>query len=352
MYSFNLKLMYGLVNNKKKQMGFIESLFSGLGQGLTFGMSDEAVGALGALYAKTFAPELFQNQSISDLYKDARDQERNANALAKQQNPNVYGAAELAGGFALPVASFGGGLSGALKAGAGYGGLAGYGYSNEKSIPKQAKDIAIGSMLGAGLGAAGYGAVKAAQNPEVQKLAKEFVTDESGSLKIPDLTNYYKTPSKHGDKLENFLSQNKIEFSRDVAGTGSEYFSIYKPDGGEITVRIADHSNQSAMSSKHSHNYQIYPEDGGMGGGSSVEKLINDLSEKYGLSYTPPKKPIKTQITKNDLIGKYGRIGFDKQISEQAAIKRINEDLKYSDSLFKDIYKMDKQTIKKIMGIE
>ena len=178
-------------------MGFFESLFRGLGQGSTFGMSDEAVGALGALYAKTFAPELFQNQSISDLYKDARDQERNANALAKQQNPNVYGAAELVGGFALPAASFGGGLSGALKAGAGYGGLAGYGYSNEKSIPKQAKDIVIGSMLGAGLGAASYGAVKAAQNPEVQRLAKEFITDESGSLNLDlDYMMRHRPPTK------------------------------------------------------------------------------------------------------------------------------------------------------------
>ena len=88
-----------------------------------------------------------------------------------------------------------------------------------------------------------------------------------------------------------------------------------------------------------------------MGGGGSVEKLINDLSEKYGLSYTPI-KTYKAPNNKNDLIEKYGRTGFDKPISEQAAIKRINEDLKYSDSLFKDMYKMDKQTIKKIMGME
>ena len=53
-------------------------------------------------------------------------------------------------------------------------------------------------------------------------------------------------------------------------------------------MRIADHSNQSAMSSKHSHNYQIYPEDGGMGGGGSVEKLINDLSEN--MDYLIPHK--------------------------------------------------------------
>lgn len=254
--------MYGLVNNKKKQMGFIESLFSGLGQGLTFGMSDEAVGALGALYAKTFAPELFQNQSISDLYKDARDQERNANALAKQQNPNVYGAAELAGGFALPVASFGGGLSGALKAGAGYGGLAGYGYSNEKSIPKQAKDIAIGSMLGAGLGAAGYGAVKAAQNPQVKKFAKEFITDESGALKIlpqSEKLNTPNNPTKQQMKDFSYIQDvpldmaragqtkmewdkfNKKEYAKPLVDGYSDLPIAVKLENGEYIIKDGNH---------------------------------------------------------------------------------------------------------------
>lgn len=175
----------------------------------------------------------------------------------------------------------------------------------------------------------------------------------SGALKRPQLTDrYYKTPMKHADKLEDFLSQNKVDFNRETAGTGSEYFRIYKPDGGMYSVRIANHNNQSLESHKDSYDYQIYPSKDGQSGGGSVEKLINDLSEKYGYSYNSPKKMKNPVPTKEDLITKYGRNNIQDTGNEEIALKQIMQDMKYSDSLFKDIYKMDKKTIKKIMGIE
>ena len=337
-------------------MSRIGSIMRGLGQGATFGLSDEATSAIGALYAKAFAPELFRDQGLASLYTQARDEERQKNTSARKTNPYLYGGAELAAGVALPLGSFASGantLANAMRTGAGFGALGGYGYSDEVKPLGMLKDTATGGILGGALGAGLYGAGKVATNPQVQKFAKDYMADERGALKIPALTkNYYKTPSKHGDKLEDFLSQNNIEFNREKAGSGSEYFTIYKPDGGQLTARLADHSNQAAGTSKNSYNYQIYPDDGGMGGGGSIEKLINDLSEKYGLSYTEPKKPIKPKITKDDLIYRYGRTGSDASKYEQAAMERIKGDLKYSDGLFKDLYGMSKEKIKKIMGIE
>lgn len=331
----------------------LRALYKGALQGSTMGLADEAIGGIGALYARAMAPELFQGDSFSNTYSQARDLDRVENKQLEQNNPWTYGGANLVGSVAMPVGMAGQGLKGAVKAGGIAGGLTGYGMSEKTNPYALALDTATGAGLGAGAGAALYGAGKVATNPQVQKFAKDYIADESGALKIPMLTdNYYKNIVTRSEKLDDFLTQNNIEYNVEQAKTGSLYYTIYKPDGGQITARLADHANQAAGTSKNSHNYQIYPEDGGMGGGGSVEGLINDLSEKYGFSYSPPKKALKPQITKDDLINRYGHTKLGEPKSEQAALKRINEDLKYSDGLFKDMYKMDKQTIKKIMGIE
>lgn len=165
-------------------MTFFDSLMRGVGQGATYGLSDEAIGGISALYAKLMAPELFQGQSFANLYEMSRDDERNKNYTAQQENPYTYGAAELASGLAAPAARLGSGFSSAVKAGLGYGGIAGYGYSNEQSLLKQAQDAATGSLIGGALGAGVYGATKAAQNPKVQKAVKDYIADESGALTI------------------------------------------------------------------------------------------------------------------------------------------------------------------------
>ena len=218
----------------------LRALYKGALQGSTMGLADEAIGGIGALYARAMDPELFQGDSFSNTYSQVRDLDRAENKQLERNNPWTYGGANLLGGVAMPIGMAGQGLKGAVKAGGIAGGLTGYGMSEKTNPYALALDTVTGAGLGAGAGAALYGVGKVATNPQVQKFAKDYIADESGALKIPALTkNYYKTPSKHGDKLEDFLSQNKIDFSREKAGTGSEYFSIYKPDGGEITVRIA-----------------------------------------------------------------------------------------------------------------
>jgi len=162
----------------------LRALYKGALQGSTMGLSDEAIGGVGALYARVMSPELFQGDSFSNTYAQARDLDRAENKQLEQNNPWTYGGANLVGGVAMPVGMAGQGLKGAVKAGGIAGGLTGYGMSENKNPYSLALDTATGAALGAGAGAALYGAGKVATNPQVQKFAKDYIADESGALTI------------------------------------------------------------------------------------------------------------------------------------------------------------------------
>lgn len=162
----------------------LRALYKGALQGSTMGLADEAIGGVGALYARAMSPELFQGDSFSNTYTQARDLDRAENKQLEQNNPWTYGGANLVGGVAMPMGMAGQGLKGAVKAGGIAGGLTGYGMSENTNPYSLALDTATGAALGAGAGAALYGAGKVATNPQVQKFAKDYIADESGALTI------------------------------------------------------------------------------------------------------------------------------------------------------------------------
>lgn len=180
----------------------LRALYKGALQGSTMGLADEAIGGVGALYARALNPELFQGDSFSNTYAQARDLDRAENKQLEQNNPWTYGGANLVGGVAMPMGMAGQGLKGAVKAGGIAGGLTGYGMSENTNPYALALDTATGAGLGAGAGAALYGAGKVATNPQVQKFAKDYIADESGALKLlPDSQNYriaHTAPLKSG----------------------------------------------------------------------------------------------------------------------------------------------------------
>lgn len=186
----------------------LRALYKGALQGSTMGLADEAIGGIGALYARAMAPELFQNDSFSNTYAQVRDLDRAENKQLEQNNPWTYGGANLAGGIAMPLGLAGQGLKGAVKAGGIAGGLTGYGMSEKTNPYALALDTVTGAGLGAGAGAALYGAGKVATNPQVQKFAKDYIADESGALKLlPDKIQTIKNEPilYHGTSSENRL---------------------------------------------------------------------------------------------------------------------------------------------------
>lgn len=127
-----------------------ESIARGFVDGGSFGWGDEIMGRIGAGYARLVAPELFD--ADEDLYKQARDNARMANADSQAAHPWLYGGGQVAGaigtGMKIPLP---GSTAGKYAAGAGIGAVSGYGSSNSDTAYGQIKDTA----MGAGLGVAG-----------------------------------------------------------------------------------------------------------------------------------------------------------------------------------------------------
>jgi hypothetical protein len=139
----------------------LESGLRGAAQGLTFGLADEAAGALEAAFS-------------DKSYEQARDESRKAFKEAEKANPGTYLAGDIGGSIAT---SFIPGL-GALNAGKGaklaevagkaalQGGLTGFGKSEAEGSELAADALqgaAIGGVLGAGAYGVGKGIEKGAQ---------------------------------------------------------------------------------------------------------------------------------------------------------------------------------------------
>jgi hypothetical protein len=215
----------------------LRALYKGALQGSTMGLADEAIGGVGALYARALNPELFQGDSFSNTYAQARDLDRAENKQLEQNNPWTYGGANLVGGVAMPMGMAGQGLKGAVKAGGIAGGLTGYGMSENTNPYALALDTATGAGLGAGAGAALYGAGKVATNPQVQKFAKDYIADESGALTIGgdyinDATDYFVKKAK-----ENGFDIGDISRSLNRNKERSNYMNMSQLG----QVRISDH---------------------------------------------------------------------------------------------------------------
>ena len=164
-----------------------ESAARGKLQGVSWGFSDEAIGALEGIGRSMFDKDL----TFKEAYKKARDESREANRAASEANPKTYMGAEIAGSLVAPggilLGSIGKGAKGIkqlAKVGATVGGVeggaTGLGLSEEEDLKGQLRDTAIGTGIGVGMGGGLGGVAGVIAN----KFGKNV--DEVASMEIPE----------------------------------------------------------------------------------------------------------------------------------------------------------------------
>jgi hypothetical protein len=141
-----------------KKQSKIESAARGALDTASFGFSPKISGAAASLIVRQLYPELFQDQSFGETYKEGRNYLRGQNEEAFRQNPLSYLTGGLVGGLVSPVKGAGAtNLASRVKRGAVLGGLYGLGSSDTGEVgeiePSNFLDIsqsaAVGSLANA-----------------------------------------------------------------------------------------------------------------------------------------------------------------------------------------------------------
>jgi len=183
--------MVGGLENAGQYLGESAQAFGqGVTQGATAGFGDEIKGMIGAGYAKMVAPELFQDQSVMDTYKDARNIARSKEAAVEEKSPYASVAGQVVGAVGTGVgamkvlpAAAGKTVAGRTAVAGGMGGLYGAGEADElENIGQTASETgALSTALQLGIEGIvpGGKAIGGAARKVVQKIAG--VGDESAS---------------------------------------------------------------------------------------------------------------------------------------------------------------------------
>lgn len=171
----------------------IESALRGAAQGASLGFADEIVGGVKA-FGKDMVDAVTGKGSADGDYKQFRDEYRQADKSAKDENPASYTSGEIGGGLATVFIPGMGVVKGAkilnlAKQGAAIGGVAGAGYSESGDLSGIAKDAAVGAAIGAaapyalkGAGKVIKGAGRGAKN-SAERFAARAVGAERGTIK-------------------------------------------------------------------------------------------------------------------------------------------------------------------------
>lgn len=182
------------VQPREKTPKFESAVRGGL-ESATLGFSDELIGALETPVTAVKEGKLSPSE-ILDVYRSARDRERELNRKAYEDNPVTYFGTGLASGLAMPLGALGNlktattaakATQGA-KVGAGLGAVAGAGLSEGdltkgEALPV-AEDVAKGTVLGGVLGAAIPTALDKAVIPAAKKTASLARKTARGIAKI------------------------------------------------------------------------------------------------------------------------------------------------------------------------
>lgn len=160
----------------KNDVGTVDAIGAGVGQGLTFGFSDEIGAGVGA--ASNAIAGVFDGgtgEDFEDHYRRVRDENRDYLKDAEDQNGLAYAGGNIAG--SIPTALVGGlGVSGARLAGraALEGAAYGAGGSNADTFGGVASDAALGGAVG-GLTAGTLNRVGAVVSPRVAPLVDRLM---------------------------------------------------------------------------------------------------------------------------------------------------------------------------------
>jgi predicted nucleic acid-binding Zn-ribbon protein len=180
--------------------GQLEALGRGIAQGVSFGFADEASAAVGAGIkglqdtVGNFISGKLEFGDFVGEYQQQVEAARQADAAAAEAFPKTFTGGEIAGAIgsavipgglgAKAVQAAGKGLGGAIKVGAGLGGLGAAGKSEadltQGEVGELAEDVLLGGAIGAATGFAGEGIAKglgAVGNKIIPQKVKDIAAD-------------------------------------------------------------------------------------------------------------------------------------------------------------------------------
>jgi hypothetical protein len=157
-----------------------QGLLTGTQKGVSFGLSDEIAGLMGAGIegiAESPAEGESKIEQLNRLYEEYRNRERKRIQKVEKEAPIASTVGDIVGGLLIPggiFKSLGGGVKGAAKIGAASGALEAVGRTEENLASAEGiQDVALGAGLGGALGGvAGKVASKYAQ-PKLAEKATE-----------------------------------------------------------------------------------------------------------------------------------------------------------------------------------
>lgn len=226
------------LENSTKPSDF-DSLGRGAVQGVSFGLRDEAAGALknpmGGLkeLANKFGAE-FSDEDI-DAYKRERDESRSLDATAREANPVSYGAGQVAGAIAPTLLTGGAGGIGSLAA---QGAVQGFGTSNAEDLGGLAKDTAIGGTIGAAAGAASKLLTSPAIANTAQDVAEGIATNPTLS-KIASLQPAQRVTGAIQNTIKKVAGEDLGPVG-DFIGNQAARMAAYKTPGLNVAQGVSD----------------------------------------------------------------------------------------------------------------
>lgn len=229
---------YETVAPAKQKISELDSSARGAAQGLSFGLRDEAAGALqnplGGLkeIANKFGAD-FSDEDV-DSYKKERDESRRLDLEAKEANPISFGTGQVGGAIVPTLLTGGAGGIGALAA---QGAVQGLGTSEAEDLGGLAEDAAIGGSIGAASGVAGKllsntgtGIANATQDV-VERVATNPTLSKVANLQpAQKIKSFIQEPIKKvlGDEIGDFV------------GKQAGRIAAYKTPGVNIAQGVSD----------------------------------------------------------------------------------------------------------------
>jgi len=214
-------------------------------QGLTLGLSDEALGAVGA--ASNLDQVVAADDSLGklkSLYEQYRDIERQRNKLAEEAYPKTYMAGNVVGGVAgAPLTgALGVGLKGAALTGA----VAGFGTSESEAPLQVAKDTAMGAGLGYAGGKIGEKISHYLNPAELEKKAAGNIANVVGAKGLPSQKEKIGRAVIESGALKNGVNEEAIGGIRQAANEAEEQL---QPILSKITQKLANSTDNEIAAS-------------------------------------------------------------------------------------------------------
>lgn len=260
----------------------LNALQEGALQGSTMGFADEIEAAIGTTLARALYPELFEDQSITDSYREARSHARSRRK--ELEDDPLYLAGELGAGIAIPIGAGGNTIRGLATSGALFGGAYGLGDSEadltEGEYGQAAEDVAASAALNAALTPAiakggekaikgagkllsrrkaqpAYavgGSVKKGLGLLYSRLLKEI---NSGKMKTGDAqqwSGYLTNKGFKGEEIDPLLKELKGKEGRLTADQVAELAAKYDVPLKEVRLGDTEFGRSSAI---HGSNYSL-----------------------------------------------------------------------------------------------